>query len=70
NYKTNPPPPHSSDPTLGNARPLTLVEADMIKQALKETGGNVVKASSILQIGQASLYRKLKTYDIKRSDFI
>ena len=65
NYNTPPPP----DPTLGNAKPLWQVESDMIKQALRETGGNVVKASSILQIGQASLYRKLKTYDIKRSDY-
>ncbi|NOY75251.1 MAG: sigma-54-dependent Fis family transcriptional regulator [Kiritimatiellaeota bacterium] len=59
----------SPDPLLGNARPLWQVESDMIKQALRETKGNVVKASSILQIGQASLYRKLKAYDIKRSDY-
>ena len=52
------------------AKPLWEMEVEMIKQALAETGGNVIKASKILEIGQASLYRKLKTYNISRSDYI
>jgi len=62
-----------SDRTLssgaGAAKPLWQMEMEMIKQALTETSGNVIKASAILEIGQASLYRKLKTYHITRSDY-
>ena len=57
------------DASSGNAKPLWQVELEMIKQALSETSGNVAKASSILEIGQASLYRKLKTYNINRADY-
>ena len=52
------------------AKPLWEMEVEMIKKALAETGGNVIQASRILEIGQASLYRKLKTYNISRSDYI
>ncbi|MBN1863732.1 MAG: sigma-54-dependent Fis family transcriptional regulator [Victivallales bacterium] len=51
-------------------KPLWKVEVEMIKAALQETRGNVVKASKILEIGQASLYRKLKTFGIKKSEFL
>ena len=50
--------------------PIWQMEMEMIKQALAETSGNVVEASKILEIGQASLYRKLKTYGITRTDYI
>jgi len=53
----------------GSAKPLWQVEMEMIKQALAETSGNVTQASKLLEIGQASLYRKLKTYNINRSDY-
>ncbi len=66
-------PQHSSGVDNGNsscrAKPLWKVELEMIKAALQETRGNVVQASKILEIGQASLYRKLKTFDIKKSEF-
>lgn len=51
------------------AKPLWKAEMEMINAAMVEASGNVVKASKILQIGQASLYRKLKTYGINRADF-
>jgi DNA-binding NtrC family response regulator len=51
------------------AKPLWKAEFEIIKAALRETSGNVVKASKILEIGQASLYRKLKLYGIDRNDF-
>ena len=51
------------------AKPLWKVEMEMIKASMIETQGNVVKASKILEIGQASLYRKLKTYGINKADF-
>lgn len=51
------------------AKPLWKAEMEMINAAMVETRGNVVKASKILEIGQASLYRKLKTYGINKADF-
>jgi two-component system repressor protein LuxO len=59
----------SSSGTGETAKPLWQMEMEMIKQALTETSGNVIKASAILEIGQASLYRKLKKYHITRSDY-
>lgn len=51
------------------AKPLWKAEMEMINAAMVEAQGNVVKASKILEIGQASLYRKLKTYGINKADF-
>jgi two-component system repressor protein LuxO len=59
----------SALPGTRTAKPLWQMEMEMIKQALTETSGNVIKASAILEIGQASLYRKLKRYHITRSDY-
>jgi len=52
-----------------HAKPLWKAEIEMINAAMLEARGNVVKASKILEIGQASLYRKLKTYNINKADF-
>lgn len=52
------------------AKPMWKVEIEMIKTALLESEGDVVAASKILEIGQASLYRKLKVYGIKRDFFV
>ena len=54
---------------IHTVRPLWQMEMEAIKQALSVTSGNVVEASSLLKIGQASLYRKLKKYHITRSDY-
>ena len=51
------------------AKPLWQAEVEMINAAMAEAAGNVVRASKILEIGQASLYRKLKTYGINKADF-
>jgi len=53
-----------------HAQPLWQAEIAMINAALLETKGNVIKASKILEIGQASLYRKLKTYGINKANFL
>ena len=50
-------------------KPIWRMEAEMIQQALAATGGNAVEASKLLEIGQASLYRKLKKYGINRADY-
>lgn len=45
--------------------PLTLVERYAIEQALQSCTGNVRMAAKRLQIGQATLYRKIKQYGIR-----
>ncbi len=51
------------------AMPLAVAEAQLIKAALTHTRGNSVQAAKILQIGQATLYRKFKRYAIDPKDF-
>ena len=46
----------------GELRPLAEVERDHILAALRACRGNRVKAAQQLQIGTATLYRKLKQY--------
>ncbi len=60
---------HTDDFSAVQAKPLWKVETEMIKVAMVEAAGNVVNASKILEIGQASLFRKLKTYGINKADF-
>jgi two-component system response regulator HydG len=45
---------------LPAARPLADVEADHIQAVLQLTGGNRTEAARILQIGEATLYRRLR----------
>lgn len=44
--------------------PFSELEKRIIEQALKACNGCVVKAAKKLQIGQATVYRKIKTYGI------
>jgi transcriptional regulator with PAS, ATPase and Fis domain len=46
----------------GEVRPLAEVERDYILAVLRATNGNKVKAAEQLDIGTATLYRKLKEY--------
>jgi DNA-binding NtrC family response regulator len=41
------------------------IEKGAILNALSQSGGNVVRAASILGLGQATVYRKLKRYGIR-----
>ena len=50
-------------------KPIWQVEKEMIIKTLIATKGHVQHASELLEIGQASLYRKLKKYSINRQDF-
>lgn len=45
--------------------PLTEVEKYYIERALELTGGKREEAAKILEIGERTLYRKIKEYDIK-----
>jgi Nif-specific regulatory protein len=44
--------------------PLSQMERDHIIQALKLAGGNKTQAAAILRIGRATLYEKVKQYNI------
>ncbi|MFO1041664.1 MAG: sigma-54 dependent transcriptional regulator [Planctomycetaceae bacterium] len=46
-------------------RPFTEVEKFYIERALELTGGKREEAAKILEIGERTLYRKIKEYDIK-----
>jgi transcriptional regulator with PAS, ATPase and Fis domain len=50
--------------SLGSIRPLEEVEKDYILAALALNGGNQTRTSEQLQIGSATLYRKLKSYGL------
>lgn len=47
-------------------RPLTEVEKYYIERALELADGNREEASRMLEIGERTLYRKIKEYDLKR----
>lgn len=49
---------------IKKAIPIWKAEIELIKAALAETDGDIQKASSILEIGPATLYRKIKKYGI------
>jgi len=53
--------PIASDGTL---RPLDAVEKDYILEALALNHGNQTRTAEQLQIGSATLYRKLKSYGL------
>ena len=52
------------DPQTNDIRPLDQVERDVIKRALEVTEGNFTVAAQKLGIGRATLYRKVKEYEL------
>jgi DNA-binding NtrC family response regulator len=50
--------------TTGTIRPLDEIQKEYILAALKLNGGNQTRTSEQLQIGSATLYRKLKSYGL------
>jgi transcriptional regulator with PAS, ATPase and Fis domain len=50
--------------TAGAVRPLDAVEKEYILAALELNGGNQTRTAEQLQIGSATLYRKLKKYGL------
>jgi DNA-binding NtrC family response regulator len=55
------PPPLIHD---GSVRPLAEIEKEYILSALARNGGNQTHTALQLQIGSATLYRKLKSYGL------
>lgn len=60
--------PAASDPIggLGNLVGISLEQAEreLIRNTLKQTGGNREQAAKILGIGERTLYRKIKEYGL------
>lgn len=61
------PPSAATDGQFKELAGISLVEAEkqLIKNTLKMTAGNREKAARILEIGQRTLYRKIKEYNLK-----
>ena len=51
-------------PKLLPGMSLEQAEKELIKSTLQKTGGNREEAAKILGIGERTLYRKLKLYDL------
>jgi DNA-binding NtrC family response regulator len=49
-------------PACGRVRPLKEIEKDYILAALALNAGNQTRTAAQLEIGSATLYRKLKRY--------
>ncbi|HEX4824109.1 MAG TPA: sigma-54 dependent transcriptional regulator [Candidatus Polarisedimenticolaceae bacterium] len=54
----------------GTGKPLSLedVERRHIAAMLRQTGGNVSQAARVLDIDRATLYAKIRKYDLRRED--
>ena len=51
-------------------KPLSLedVERRHVAEILRQTGGNVSQAARILDIDRATLYAKIRKYDLRRDE--
>jgi DNA-binding NtrC family response regulator len=60
------------DPTTGNIRNYSLAKAEreLISRALQETGWQKTRAAALLGITRATLYAKLKQYNIQKGSRI
>jgi two-component system, NtrC family, response regulator HydG len=58
--------PEATGDSLGRlvGKPLTEIERLYIAETLKLTGGNREEAAAMLGIGERTLYRKIKEYDL------
>lgn len=58
--------PHDQQGTLANmvGKPMSEMEALFIAETLQATGGNREEAAKMLGIGERTLYRKIKDYNL------
>ncbi|MFH1277655.1 MAG: sigma-54 dependent transcriptional regulator [Candidatus Eisenbacteria bacterium] len=56
--------PEEPSPEAGEGRTAADFEREAIRRALEESGGNRRRAAEILEIGERTLYRKLKKYGL------
>ena len=50
--------------TPGQALPLKELEKRHIRRALEETQGDRTRAARLLQVGRATIFRKIRDYDL------
>jgi DNA-binding NtrC family response regulator len=62
----------SGDPTAGLIKGFSLAKAEreLIARALQETGWQKTRAAALLGITRATLYAKVKQYNIEKDSFI
>jgi hypothetical protein len=48
----------------GNVQPYNVYEAEIFRFALAQAGGCVSRAAELLQVGRATMYRKMRAYSI------
>ncbi len=60
---------HGGDEEDGYAAALARFETDYLKGLLVRTGGNVEAAAREAGMNMATIYRKLKKYEIRKEDF-
>ncbi len=56
--------PARNGPARATLRPMDQIEIQAIRDALASTHGNVREAAKLLGLGQATVYRKIKRYQI------
>jgi DNA-binding NtrC family response regulator len=56
--------------TISPRMTMAEIERAAIEAALRETQGNRRKAAEMLQIGERTLYRKLKEYELPLEDLV
>ncbi len=62
---TSPPAvPPEQEAAAFDRRSLQAVEREHIKQVIRATGGNLLRAASVLEISRTTLYKKIRDYDI------
>lgn len=59
-------PPTTTDAEAAQLTPLQRHERQLIVDALQRTNGHVIEAARLLQLGQATVYRKIQKYRIPR----
>jgi len=60
-----------STPAAGGLRlsdAIQQMEVDMIRKALRESGGNKTKAAQILGISRKSLFNKIRDYKLQEQN--
>jgi DNA-binding NtrC family response regulator len=61
--------PAANTVTITPGKTMAEIERAAIEAALRETRGNRRKAAEILDIGERTLYRKLKEYGLEQESF-
>ncbi len=54
----------------GYTEALSRFETEYLKKLLQQTGGNVEAAARLAGMNMATIYRKLKKYDLRREDYL